>query len=113
MRQYLEAFPERVNIPDRDNWTALAFATHYELGSLPLVLWLLDEKGADINGRRIGGKPPIFSVQSLDVLEALLDRGADVTLPDDCYDRATLLMQQVRLTTDDDIEIIVRLLQDP
>ena len=48
--------------------------------SLSLVVWLLDEKGADVNGTMADGTSAFHAAGSLDILTALLDRGADPTL---------------------------------
>jgi len=52
----------------------------YRLHSLSLAIWLVDAKGADVNARSSHGLTPIHGAQSLDILTALLDRGADPTM---------------------------------
>jgi ankyrin repeat protein len=47
------------------------------------MLWLLDEEGADVNGRAINGHTALHAVDRFDIFMALLDRGADPTLPND------------------------------
>jgi hypothetical protein len=73
-----------------------------------LVLWLLDEKGADVNSRTSFGETPLHAALSLDVVNALLDRGADPTMR--CEFNRTSLMDQVY---GGNIDIVRRLLQDP
>lgn len=80
----------------------------YDMKSLPLVLWLLGDKGADLNKRIYDGKNPLSGVRSLDILKALLDRGADATALDD--DGGFLLMHYA---TKGRIDIKACLLQDP
>ena len=84
LRQWVDASPSRVNDWDwdEDGITPL-FTAVYHMKSFPLVLWLLDEKGADVNMRVVNGQTPLHGARSLDVLSALLDRGANPTLPDD------------------------------
>lgn len=52
-----------------------ATLTHSPISSLPLVVGLVDEKGADVNNRAKGllvkGCTPLHSAKSLDVLNAL------------------------------------------
>ena len=74
--QWVEANPGRVNDKDSEGDTPLcAAARHTE--SLPLVVWLLDEKGADVNGTTADGRTAIYWAASLDILIVLLDRGGD------------------------------------
>lgn len=75
MRQWVEANPGRVNDRDRHGETPLHTAI-YEGFSLPLVLWLVDEKGADLNATTSKGQPPLHEAGSFDIFTALLDRGA-------------------------------------
>jgi ankyrin repeat protein len=78
MRRYAEEHPERVNEQDDDGWTLLSVAALHR-ASLDMITWLIDEKGADINGRSSGGHTAIFYA-SLEVLSFLLERGADPTV---------------------------------
>ena len=48
LRQWVEANPGRVNEWDSDRWTPLLAAINV-FDSALLVLWLVNEKGADIN----------------------------------------------------------------
>jgi len=81
LRQWVDANPGRVNDLDRDeDGITPLYAAVFYLESLPLVLWLLDERGADVNGRLDGWETPLHVACSLDVLNVLLDRGADPTL---------------------------------
>ena len=106
LRQWVEANPERVN--DRDGYgsTPLYHAAR-RLKSLPLIVWLLDEKGADINARASHETTPLEAAATLDILIALLDRGADPTVRSD--GGSTLLMCQA---FDGRVDCVARLLQD-
>jgi hypothetical protein len=75
---------------------------------LALVVWLLDEKGADVNGTRRDGSSALHVAASLDILIALLDRGADPTRVNQ-RTRSPLMQQAFYGTAD----VVVRLLQDP
>ena len=79
LRQWVEANPERVNDCDVDGRPPL-FVAACVLQTLPLTVWLLDEKGADVNGTTVHGGPPLHVATSLDILSALLDRGANPTV---------------------------------
>lgn len=74
LRSWVEANPDRINDKDEEGFTPLFRAAQ---GGLPLVLWLLNEKGADVNAKAYCGNTALFSAASLEVLNALLDRGAD------------------------------------
>jgi len=79
LRQWVDANPGHANDWDGRGYTPL-YAAVYHKKSLPLVLWLLDEKGMDVNTRVSGGRTSLHAACSLDVLNALLDHGADPTL---------------------------------
>jgi hypothetical protein len=83
LRRWMQANPEKVNDTDKDKHTPL-YAAAYYLKSLPLVLWLLDVKGADVDARLLRGQTVLAVRQSFDIFNALLDRGADPTLLDVC-----------------------------
>ena len=53
LRQWVEANPDKVNTWDIDGCTPLYAAAMGRHKTLQLALWLLDEKGADVN-------PPLF-----------------------------------------------------
>lgn len=106
LRKWLEANPKHLNAMGDYLWTPLYTATI--LKSLPLVLWLLDEKGADVNKWANGGERPLHAASTL-VLNALLDRGANPTLKHDWSDD-TPLMTHVSAGR---IDMVTRLLQDP
>ena len=80
-----------------------------DIKGLSLVVWLLDEMGADVNATTRYGETPIHHASSLDILTALLDRGADPTLRNG-YSGWNSLMLQVRHGI---VENVARLLQDP
>ena len=91
LREWVDANPGRVN--DMDKWGEPPL---YEIvrdkGSLSLVMWLVDEKGADVNARYRGKFTPLDVAKALDIITALLDRGADPALV--AGHRATPLMKQ-------------------
>jgi len=80
LRQWVEANPGRVNDRDTFGCMPLSVAVVF-IKSVPLVLWLVKERGADVNAADGNGYlTPLHRVRSLDVLDALLDCGADPTL---------------------------------
>ena len=101
-RQWVEANPGRVNDKDMDGYMAVLKR------NLPMVQWLLDEKGADVNGRAWSGRVPLHQAETLDMLNALLDRGADPTLQN--HGGMSPLMTQMYYVVFDNVE---RLLHDP
>ena len=107
LRQWVEANPERVNDRDRLGEMPLCVAV-FHMKSLPLTVWLLDEKGADVNARAREGYTLLHVVESLGILIALLNRGADPTLLND--DGTTTLM---RHSFHGRVACVARLLQDP
>jgi len=78
LRQWVEANPERVN--GRDNTyfglTPLITAVS-KMEVLSMVVWLLDEKSADVNATIANGNTPLHLAKTPDIVAALLDRGAD------------------------------------
>lgn len=85
--QWIDASPSRVNDLDEDGITPL-YAAVFHLKNLPLVLLLLDEKGADVNTRIVEGQTLLHGACSLD---ALLDRGGDPTLVDDEHGQVPIM----------------------
>ena len=107
LRQWVETNPGRVNDRDREGLTPLIAAASIK-ESLSLVVWLLDEKGADVNGTMADGTSAFHAAGSLDILTALLDRGADPTL---AYEENSLpIMWHASFGTED---TVARLLQEP
>ena len=53
LRQWVDANPGWVNDRDMAGETPLYVAARFKR-SLPLVLWLLDDKGADVNATQVG-----------------------------------------------------------
>ena len=106
LRQRVGSNPGRVDARDKDGDTPLLIAAWW-VESLPLVVWLLDEKGADVNATTSFGLTPLHWADSLDILNALLDRGADPTVRSDGL---TPLMGQV---LHQNVDNVARLLQDP
>jgi len=109
LRQWVEAHPGRVNENRMDRWglTPLYVAV-YHLKSLSLTVWLVDAKGADVNAGSNYGKKTLHGAQSLDILTALLDRGADPTMLNN--DGMSPLMSQAIYGQFDSVK---RLMQDP
>lgn len=59
LRLWVDANPGLVN--DCDGWgTSPLYAAAYYLESLPMVLWLLNEKGADVNARLNDGQTSLY-----------------------------------------------------
>jgi hypothetical protein len=75
LREWVEANPGRVNEMDSSGDTLILIAICV-LQSLPLVVWLLDEKGANINARCKDGMTALYGARSVAVLNALFARGA-------------------------------------
>ena len=107
MRQWVEANPGRVNDKDSVGYTLLCTVVE-KLESVPLILWLVNEKGADVNVRDADGYTPIHFAESLDVINTLLDCGADPTLVE--YAEVNMLIFQLG---DHKYDVVARLLQDP
>lgn len=78
LREWVEANPGRVNDLD-GSWKSPLYTATVFPQSLPLTLWLVEEKGADVNKRVFLEKTPILMARSADILNALLVRGADPT----------------------------------
>lgn len=107
LRAWVEANPGRRNHVDTHGWTPLYSAVCRQ-ASLDLTLWLLDEKGADVNARNQDRRIPLHGASTLAILNVLIDRGAILTKQDREGD--TVLMSQVCHA---DLEIVARLLQEP
>ena len=78
LRQLVEAHPGRVNERDSEGLKPLAAAASRREG-LSLVVWLLDEKVADVNASMANRMSALHCAKTLDILNALLDRGGDPT----------------------------------
>ena len=109
LRHWVEANPGRVNDKDSRGGSPLNAAVT-NLESVPLVLWLVTEKGADVNGTDWFGYGPLHLAKSLDVLDALLDCAADPIQLDS--DGSTPLMVQM-INESQNYNLVGRLLQDP
>ena len=108
--QWVEANPGRVNDRDNDGETPLLCAVPRQGGG-PQVLWLITEKGADVNFPDGEGRTSLFFAFEADVFNILLDCGADPTRRD--KKGRTPLIQFVDGDWCDFHEGIARLLQDP
>lgn len=72
--QWFDANPTCINDWDRDeDGLTPLYAAIFHLKNLPLVLWLLDKEGADLNTNIFNGEAPLLAASSLDILNALLD----------------------------------------
>lgn len=78
LREWVEANPERVNEWDRHEHTPLFSAVRYQY-DFSLVIWLLDDMSADVNGSSFVGATPLHAAHFCDIISALLDRAADPT----------------------------------
>ena len=108
MRQWGERHPHLVNDKDELGMTTPLYIAVNVEESLPLTLFLLDEKGADVNAWSRDGKTPLHVTHKLPILNALLERGADVTLKDG----AGMTPLHDMLIDQKDITLLSRLLQD-
>jgi hypothetical protein len=106
MRRFALGNPGRVNEQDDGGWTLLNAATRRP-GSLSLVPWLVDEMGADVEGRDKYGQTSIYEATIHQVLSFYLERGADPTVQDN--DGETALMHHSRGLR---ANLVARLLQD-
>eukprot|EP00624_Nannochloropsis_granulata_P001445 evm.model.NODE_17242_length_7764_cov_16.608450.2 len=106
LRQWVEAHPGQVNDKDGGKHTPLCVAVSV-LSNLPLILWLIDEKGADVNVRTRTGYTPLQLARSLDILAALLERGANPVLQN-LLGQSALIHQAASGHVDN----VARLLQD-
>jgi len=102
----VEANPRRVNDRDMSGITPLYIPVHHKK-SLPQILWLLDKNGADVNTTTSIGWSALHLASSFDILDVLLDRGADPTLQSQGW---SPLMQQVHSRN---FNLVARLLQEP
>ena len=106
LRQWVNANPGRVN--DRDLRKKTPLFRAIDLNSVPLILWSVKEKGADLNAVDRHKHTVLYVVGSLEVFNALLECGADPGLPD--ASNYTLLIMQFYYSRWD---IVTQLLQDP
>ena len=113
-RQWVEANPGRVSemleersCPDSE-CTVFSAALHH-LKSLPSTVRLLDEKGADVNAFYFCSNEliPLRMAGSLEIVIALMDRGADPTRLDDANWTPVL-----HFTLECELKVVDYLLQD-
>lgn len=76
--------------------------------SVSLIAWLIEEKGARVNEELANGDTPLHGARSLDILNALLDRGADPNKLNK-VDYTPLMHNALHGR----VELVARLLQDP
>ena len=109
LRHWVIANPNRVNDRDRETSgnTALYVAAGFRK-SLPLTVWLVDEKGTDANATTSRGLSALYEAYSLDIVTALLDRGADPIPLDN--DGVSPLMRHAWVGR---VKVVARLLRDP
>lgn len=88
--------------------TVLHVSAGLYLNSLPLVVWLVDEMGVNVNAITASWQNALHTTSSFDILNALLDRGAD-PLRQCRYGRTPLM----RHTWFQRVDFVERLLQDP
>ena len=114
LRNWVEANPGRVNDRDQDGRTPLYCAVTISgdyartYTPLQLALWLMDEKGADVNTKALRGETPLHATSSHDIFNALLARGADPNSRRD--DGSTPLMDHA---VNNRVTLVTRLLEDP
>jgi ankyrin repeat protein len=102
----VQANPERVNDRDEGGFTPLYVAVWFK-NSYSLTVWLLDEKGADVNATMSSRCAPLHSAYFFAMLTTLLNRGADPTIRDNSG-WTPLMMQMLSGCA----EMAARLLQD-
>jgi len=107
LRQWVEAHPGRVNAKDSGQHTPLCVAVSV-LESLPLIVWLIDKKGADVNVRTRTRYTPLQLAPATHILAALLERGANPVLQN-LLGQSALIHQAASGHVDN----VARLLQDP
>lgn len=107
LRQWVDTNPGRINERAFCGYTPVCAAVRF-LESLSLVLWLVTEKGADMNVANADGGTPLHFARSLDLLNALL---ACVTVPtsQDLNGISPLIKHCLALCSPD---LVARLLQD-
>lgn len=79
VRQWVEDNPASVNATDQHGCAPL-HAAMYHFESLALTMWLIDEKGADVNAPSFNRNVTPLVAVSVAMVGALLARGADPTL---------------------------------
>jgi len=88
-----DANPTRVDDWDAGGITPLYTAVNQN--NMALVLWLLEEKGANVNNKSYWGHAPLHAplhdAVFLEILTALLDRGADPTVLNKKHQSALML----------------------
>jgi len=88
-----DANPTRVDDCDAGGITPLYTAVNQN--NMALVLWLLEEKGANVNNKSYWGHAPLHAplhdAVFLEILTALLDRGADPTVLNKKHQSALML----------------------
>ena len=81
LRQWVINNPTRINDTDEATCTPLFTAVTHRL-SLAFIVWLVDEKGADTNVPSQCSRTPLYMARGVEILKALLARGADPRVRD-------------------------------
>jgi hypothetical protein len=88
--------------------TVLHVAAGLHLESLPLVVWLVEEMGVNVNAITTRRQNALHTTASFDILNVLLDLGADPLRRDSCGQTPL-----IRHTWFGRVDLVERLLQDP
>jgi len=108
LRHWVEENPGSVNATDNDGFTPLCMTSCLSR-PLALLIWLIDEKGADVNAPCSGKSLfPLHVAGNAAILTALLDRGAN---PTSGGDEGVLPLMVHAI--DGKLDCIHRLLQEP
>ena len=110
LRQWVQDHPGHVDDLDCEGDTALASATLFEdeAITLPLVQWLIDAQGANVNCRVVYGATALYAAFRPAVVRALSERNGDPSLLD--QNGSTALMYHAYFGRH---ECVTCLLEDP
>jgi len=107
IRQWVEDNPRRINGVDSDGETLLRTAACVK-NDVALIKWLVNEKGADVNGRSSVGLRPLSGASCPDVIMALLECGADPLTK-----TRTGCTPLIKCALSGYVDCVARLLEDP